>query len=291
MKTPVSTPLSATATETLPTIAILGAGSMGRAILSGLLAPNIYVEGGIRVTNRSAEQAATFDREPRVTAIATSINPEANRDAVRGATIVLVAVKPIMVPDLLDEIATALEPGALIISVAGGVTTTTLEAHVPATTSVIRSMPNTPSKVGLGVTGVCAGSRSSAGDLDLATRLFDTVGDVLIVPESQMDAVGAISGSGPAYVYYFMEALTAAAIAHGLTPEQADLSVRATFRGAVELLAQSGETPTELRRQVTSPKGSTERVIAVFDEADLPGIFVRATAASIARSQEMATGQ
>jgi pyrroline-5-carboxylate reductase len=282
---------SANPTVTLPSIAILGAGSMGRAILTGLLAPNVHVEGGIRVTNRSAEQAATFDNEPRVTAFATSINPDANREAVRGATLVLVAVKPIMVPDLLDEISDALEPGAIIVSVAGGVTTATLEAHLPVGISAIRSMPNTPSKVGLGVTGVCAGSRSSAADMSLVTALFDTVGDVLVVPESQMDAVGAISGSGPAYVYYFIEALTSAAIAHGLTPEQADLAVRATFRGAVELLAESGETPTELRRQVTSPKGSTERVIAVFDEADLPGLFVRATAASIARSQEMANGQ
>ena len=268
----------------------MGAGSLGRAILSGLLSPNVHVEGGIRVTNRSAEQAATFDNEPRVTALATSENAEANRLAVRGATIVIIGVKPYMVPDLLDEISDALELGAIIISVAGGVTTATLEAHLPERISVIRSMPNTPSKVGLGVTGVCAGSRSSDADLDLATRLFDTVGDVLVVPESQMDAVGAISGSGPAYVYYFIEALTKAGIAHGLTPEQADLAVRGTFRGAVELLAESGETPAELRRQVTSPKGSTERVIAVFDEADLPGLFVRATAASIARSQEMAAG-
>lgn len=278
------------ATVTLPSIAILGAGSMGRAILSGLLAPNVHVESGIRVTNRSAEQAATFDNEPRVTALATSTHPDANREAVRGAKIVLIAVKPAMVPALLDEISDALEPGAVIVSVAGGVTTAILEAHLPEGISAIRSMPNTPSKVGLGITGVCAGSRSSAADIELIRRLFDTVGDVLVVPESQMDAVGAISGSGPAYVYYFIEALTKAAIAHGLTPEQADLSVRATFRGAVELLAASGETPTELRRQVTSPKGSTERVIAVFDEADLPGIFVRATAASIARSKEMAAG-
>lgn len=287
MTTPVTAPLSVT----LPSIAILGAGSMGRAILSGLLAPNVHVEGGIRVTNRSAEQAATFANEPRVTAFATSIDPHANRAAVRGATLVLIAVKPHMVPELLEEISDALELGALVISVAGGVTTTTLEAHLPPTISAVRSMPNTPSKVGLGVTGLCAGTRSSEADLDLATRLFETVGEVLVVPESQMDAVGAISGSGPAYVFYFIEALTQAGIAHGLTPEQADLAVRATFRGAVELLATSGETPTELRRQVTSPKGSTERVIAVFDEADVPGILVRGTAASIARSQEMAAGK
>jgi pyrroline-5-carboxylate reductase len=274
----------------LPNIAMLGAGSMGRAILAGLLAPHVQVEAGIQVTNRAAENAAAFDEEPRVTAWATSTHPEANRTAVRGAKIVLVAVKPVMVPDLLDQISSALEPGAIIVSVAGGVTTATLEAHLPAGVSAIRSMPNTPAKVGLGVTGICAGSRTTAEDLDLITRLFATVGDVLVVPESQMDAVGAISGSGPAYVFYFIEALTQAAIAHGLTPEQADLSVRATFRGAVELLEESGETPTELRRQVTSPKGSTERVIAVFDEVDLPGIFVRATAASIARSQEMALG-
>lgn len=270
---------------------MLGAGSMGRAILAGLLADHVHVEGGIRVTNRRAEQAATFENEPRVTAWATSTTAEANREAVTDARIVIVAVKPAMVPDLLDEISSALRPDAIVVSVAGGVTTATMEAHLPESVSVIRTMPNTPSKVGLGVTGMCPGSRTSQEDLDLVVGLFETVGDVVITPEEMIDRIGSISGSGPAYVYYFIEQLTKTAIEHGFTHEQAKVLVQGTFRGAVELLAASGETPEELRRQVTSPKGSTERAIAVFDEADIAGIFLTATKAAIARSQEMARGE
>lgn len=270
---------------------MLGAGSMGRAILAGLLADHVHVEGGIRVTNRSVEQAATFDNEPRVTAWATTTNAEANREAVADASIVIVAVKPAMVADLLDEISSALMPGAVIVSVAGGVTTATMEAHLPDNVSAIRTMPNTPSKVGLGVTGMCPGSRTSQEDLDLVVGLFETVGDVVITPEEMIDRIGSISGSGPAYVYYFIEQLTKTALNQGFTPEQARVLVQGTFRGAVELLASTGESPEELRRQVTSPKGSTERAIAVFEEADIYDIYVRATNAAIARSQEMARGE
>lgn len=270
---------------------MLGAGSMGRAILAGLLAPHVTVDGGVRVTNRSTEQAATFASEPRVRAWATTENPNANRDAVAGASIVLVAVKPAMVPDLLDEIAPALADGAIVVSVAAGVTTATMEAHLPSHVSAIRTMPNTPAKVGLGVTGIAAGSRTTQAELDLVASMFGTVGDVVIVDEAMIDRVGSISGSGPAYVFYFIEQFTKVALEQGFTPEQADTLVQGTFRGAVELLAASGEKPAELRRQVTSPKGTTERAIAVFEEADVYGMVTRATQAAIARSQELARGE
>jgi pyrroline-5-carboxylate reductase len=275
----------------LPTIAMLGAGSMGRAILAGLLAPHVSVDGDVRVTNRSAEQATSFAAEPRVRAWATSENPEANREAVAGASIVVVAVKPAMVPDLLDEISTALSDGAIVVSVAAGVTTATMEAHLPAHVSAIRTMPNTPAKVGLGVTGIAAGTRTTAAQLDLIASLFGTVGDVVIVDEHMIDKVGSISGSGPAYVFYFIEQFTQVALEQGFTPAQADTLVQGTFRGAVELMAASGEAPAELRRQVTSPKGTTERAIAVFDEADVHAMVTRATKAAIARSQELARGE
>src|SRR4051794_4091877 len=128
---------------TLPTIAILGAGSMGRAVLSGLLSPAVTVTGGIRVTNRSAARAAELDATGGVTAYATETNADANRIAVDGAGIVIVAVKPGMVPDLLREIASSLTPGAVVVSVAAGVTTETFESLLPRTVSVVRSMPNT----------------------------------------------------------------------------------------------------------------------------------------------------
>ena len=276
---------------TLPTIAMLGAGSMARAILAGLLAPHVSVEGAVRVTNRSAENAASFDNEPQVQAWATATNPEANLEAVRGAAIVLVAVKPAMVPDLLDEISPALAEGAIVVSVAAGVTTATMEAHLPEHVSVIRTMPNTPSKIGLGVTGIAAGTRSTPAQLDLICDMFSTVGEVIVLPENMIDALGSISGSGPAYVFYFIEQLTKVAITHGFSAEQAQKMVQGTFRGAVELLAQSGEEPQELRRQVTSPKGSTERAIAVFDDANIEAILLKGTQAAIARSEEMARGE
>lgn len=277
-------------TVDLPAIAFLGAGSMARAILAGLLQPHVEVAGGIRATNRSAAKAAEFDDEPRVTAYATEADAEANRRAVAGAKLVVVAVKPGMVPDLLDEIADALEPGAVVVSVAAGVTVATFESHLPSHVSVVRTMPNTPAVVGRAVTGVSAGTRSGDADLALVVSMFETVGEVLVVPEAQLDALSTISGSGPAYVFLLIEEFTKTAVAKGFTPEQAAVMVQGTFRGASELLAASGDDPAELRRRVTSPKGTTERAVAVLQEADLAALFDRATAAALARARELAAG-
>jgi pyrroline-5-carboxylate reductase len=275
---------------TLPTIAMLGAGSMGRAILSGLLAPGVSVAGGVRVTNRSAARAAELADTPGVTAFATDDDPEANRRAVEGAEIVIVAVKPAMVPDLLREIADSLAPGAVVVSVAAGVTVATFESLLPDSVSVVRSMPNTPAVVGKAVTGISAGTRTEPEDLALVRSLFETVGQVVEVPESQLDALSTISGSGPAYVFLLIEALTDAAVAKGFTPEQAAILVNGTFLGASTMLAASDDDPAELRRRVTSPKGTTERAIAVLAEADLPALFARATDAALARASELAAG-
>ena len=275
---------------TLPTIAMLGAGSMGRAILSGLLAPGVSVAGGVRVTNRSAVRAAELADTPGVTAFATDDDPAANRRAVEGAEIVIVAVKPAMVPDLLREISSSLTPGAVVVSVAAGVTVATFESLLPDSVSVVRAMPNTPAVVGKAVTGISAGTRTEPEDLTLVRVLFETVGQVVEVPESQLDALSTISGSGPAYVFLLIEALTDAAVAKGFSPEQAAVLVNGTFLGASELLAASDDDPAELRRRVTSPKGTTERAIAVLQEADLPTLFTRATDAALARARELAAG-
>jgi pyrroline-5-carboxylate reductase len=275
---------------TLPAIAILGAGSMGRAILSGLVKPGVLVEGGVRVTNRSAARAAELADLPGVDAYATENDPDANLKAVAGAGIVLVAVKPAMVPALLEEIAGALEPGAIVLSVAAGVTIATFESLLPASVSVVRSMPNTPAIVGRAVTGVSAGTRSTPKDIATVRRLFETVGEVVEVPESKLDALSTISGSGPAYVFFLIEQLTASAIDKGFTLEEARLLVNGTFLGAAELLVGSGEAPEELRRKVTSPKGTTERAIGVLEAADLKGLFDRATDAALARARELAAG-
>jgi pyrroline-5-carboxylate reductase len=282
--------MSADARVRLPAIAFLGAGSMARAIIAGLLQPGVVVDGDIRTTNRTAEKAAELAGLEGVTAHATETDAAANLSAVSGAKLVVVAVKPGMVPDLLREIAGALEPGTVVVSVAAGVTVATYESLLPESVAVIRSMPNTPAVVGRAVTGVSAGTRSSDADLALAVSLFDTVGDVLVVPESLLDPLSTISGSGPAYVFYLIEQLTATAIDKGFTPEQAALMVQGTFRGASELLATSGEGPAELRRRVTSPKGTTERAVAVLEEANLKQVFDQATDAALARARELAAG-
>ncbi|TFD31558.1 pyrroline-5-carboxylate reductase [Cryobacterium cryoconiti] len=280
--------MTSTASTTLPTIAFLGAGSMARAVLTGLLQPGVTVQGGIRATNRTAAKAAELRATEGVTAYATAEDPEANRTAVAGARIVIVAVKPAMVPDLLREIADSLEPGTLVVSVAAGVTIATFEALLPDSVSVIRSMPNTPAVVGKAVTGLSAGSRSSATDLELATALFGTVGDVLVVPEEKLDALSTISGSGPAYVFYLIEQLTATALDKGFTPEEAAVMVNGTFLGATTLLAASDLSPTELRRQVTSPSGTTERAVWELEKGGLKELFDRATDAALARARELA---
>jgi pyrroline-5-carboxylate reductase len=282
--------MTSAAPVTLPTIAFLGAGSMARAILTGLLQPGVIVEGGIRATNRTAAKAGELAELEGVTAWATESDPEANRAAVTGADVVVVAVKPHMVPDLLAEIAGSLRPGTLVISVAAGVTIATFESLLPESVSVIRSMPNTPATVGRGVTGLSAGTRSGERELELASALFETVGQVLVVPEDKLDALSSISGSGPAYVFYLIEQLTATAVAKGFTPEEAAVMVNGTFLGASTLLAASPESPTELRRRVTSPKGTTERAIQELEKADLRGLFDRATDAAVARSRELAAG-
>ncbi|OUE24493.1 pyrroline-5-carboxylate reductase [Clavibacter michiganensis] len=274
----------------LPSLAMLGTGSMNGAILGGLLQPGVEVDGDVRVTTRSAASAAALGQRDGVQASSVEEDADANRRAVRGARIVIVGVKPHMVPDLLREIAGDLDPGALVISVAAGVTIATFESLLPAHVSVVRSMPNTPSLVGRGVAGLAAGTRSSPEDLAVARAVFATVGDVVEVPEERIDALSTISGSGPAYVFLLIEELTRTAESKGFTPDEARVLVQGTFRGAVELLAASDDEPAELRRRVTSPKGTTERAVEVLQAADLSALFDRATDAALARARELAAG-
>jgi pyrroline-5-carboxylate reductase len=269
----------------LPSIAILGAGSMGGAILAGLLQPGVEVTGGIRVTNRTEAKASPLRRDG-VLSLALETTGDANVQAVRGAKVVLIGVKPAMVPGLLAEIADDLEPDAIVVSVAAGVTIATMEAIVPQT--VFRSMPNTPAIVGRGVTGLAAGSRATPADTALVRALFETCGAVIEVPEAQINALSTISGSGPAYVFFLIERLTETARNLGFDDDQARLMVEQTFLGASELLAASNVDPTELRRRVTSPKGTTERAIAELEAADVTALFDRATASALARAEELA---
>jgi pyrroline-5-carboxylate reductase len=272
---------------TLPSIAILGTGSMGGAILSGLTQPSVSVEGGIRVTNRTIAKARPLSAAG-VESFALEETPDASAQALKGARLVLIGVKPAMVPDLLREIAPSLEPDAIVVSVAAGVTIATMESLIPGV--VLRAMPNTPAVVGRAVTGLASGSRSTEADVALARTLFETVGTVLEVPESKIDALSTISGSGPAYVFYLIEELTRTAVGMGFSADEAAAMVNGTFLGAAELLVSSGVDPAELRRRVTSPHGTTERAIEVLQSADLKDLFDRATASALARAKELAAG-
>ena len=272
----------------LPPIAIIGAGSMGGAILSGLVASGAAER--IAVTNRTAAKAEALAGLPGVTSIALADRPDGNLEAAASADIVLVGVKPAMVPDLLREIAPALREGAIVVSLAAGVTIATFDEIPGPDAIVLRSMPITPAVVGKAVTGLAAGTNATAEHVAVVRRLFETVGAVIEVPETQIDELSTISGSGPAYVFLLIENLTDAAVGKGFTREQARLMAEQTFIGASALLDATGEDPAELRRRVTSPKGTTERAIAVLQDARLDDAFARATDAALARAKELAAG-
>ncbi len=277
------------AVSSLPPLAFLGAGSMGGAILRGLVAAGL-TGGGVTATNRSVAKAAELAELEGVTSVALEVAPDGNTAAAASADVILIGVKPGMVPDLLDEIAPHLRRGAVVVSLAAGVTLDTFATHLGDGVATLRSMPNTPSLVGKGVTGLAAGAAATAGDVALVRALFETVGQVVEVPESQIDALSTISGSGPAYVFLLVEEFTKAAARMGFDDAAARLLAEQTFVGAAALLASSDVDPAELRRRVTSPKGTTERAVAVLQDAHLADTFTEAAEAALARARELAAG-
>lgn len=269
-------------------IAILGSGSMGSAVLSGLLKAG-FNPGAVAVSTKSQLSADRLQDELGVVAYSQEGNPAANSHAVRGADVVLVAVKPAYVAEVLREVSESLLEGALVISVAAGITIETMQNALRDDVAVIRSMPNTPAIVSRAVTGIAKGERASSSHLSIAVQLFETVGFVVIVDENQIDELSTISGSGPAYVFYLIEELTKAAQSMGFDEATAELLVQQTFLGASELLAASGKTPQQLRAQVTSPNGTTMRAIAELEAAGIQSIFEKATRAALARAKEIAS--
>ena len=252
---------------------------MGGAILDGLRAADSTAV--IRATTRTS----TTNR-PGVESKSIESDPAANRWAVDGASLVIIGVKPGGVTTLLEDIADSLNPDALIVSVAAGITTATMESVV--SNPVVRSMPNTPALVGKGVTGISAGSRATAEHMSRARSVFELVGWVLELPEDRINALSTISGSGPAYVFHAMEQWTTAARELGFSDDDARQLVEKTFSGATALLEASDVGPAELRRRVTSPNGTTERAVAVLDDAHLAAIYRAAAEAALARAEEMA---
>ncbi|MCC3265667.1 pyrroline-5-carboxylate reductase [Arthrobacter gengyunqii] len=267
-------------------LTFLGCGSMNEAILSGILAGGLPA-AQVTATVRRPERAAELRERHGITVLANNDDPEANRTAVAGADVVIIGVKPVGVAALLAEISSALPGGAVVISVAAAVSLEMLEAGLPAGQPVIRSMPNTPAKVGRGVVSISAGTSATEATMALAAELLASTGRVVQVPEEQVDAVSAVSGSGPAYAFYLAEAMARAGVELGLDPELSAVLARDTVAGAGYMLAEPGADATALRRGVTSPNGTTEAAIRSFDEQDLPGVIARGARAAAERAAEI----
>ncbi len=267
-------------------ICFLGTGSMGSAVLKGLLASG-YESKLISATTQT-EVSAKKLRDLGVSALSIESSPDANVLLSSDAQVVVLGVKPYKIADLLTEMRDELPLDAVVISMAAGIELATMAEKLPNHQNLIRTMPNTPALVGKGVTGVCAASSASKSAIETALDLFQTVGEAVEVEESQINALSAISGSGPAWLMFIVEKWEEVALARGFTKEQAAVLVRATIIGSAELLAKSGEEPSVLRKNVTSPGGTTEKIIATLEQADLTKLFDQALQAAVNRADEIA---
>ena len=262
-------------------IAVIGAGAMGQALIQGLLRTGQPPES-LLATRRRPEALAPL----AALGIATATD---SANAIRTADIVLLAIKPQGWRDTVAELVEAFQPGQLVLSVLAGVPTTALAAALPVGVFVVRAMPNTPALVGQGVTGLCAAG-GSEGALDVAELVFAASGRVFRVEERLMDALTVTSGSGPAYLFYLAELMRDGATALGLDRALASELVAHTLRGAADLLVLSGADPTELRAQVTSPGGTTARVIGTLEDSGMRDAFLRGMDAGRRRAAELARG-
>ncbi|WP_265443380.1 pyrroline-5-carboxylate reductase [Flexivirga meconopsidis] len=263
-------------------VAVIGAGVMGEALLSGLLR-----------SGRSASQIVVADRSPeRLMTIAEkySVAVGSGPEAAADATTVVIAVKPQDMAGLLREIGQHLKPGALVVSIAAGITTAFLEEHLPEGTPVARVMPNTPALVDEGMTAVSAGVHCETHHLWEAQDLMRGCGKVVSLSEDQLDAVTAISGSGPAYIFYVVEAMIEAGVLLGLPRGTSTELVVQTLYGAATMLKETGEHPTVLREQVSSPGGTTMAALRELDDHKVRAAFLTAMEAAAKRSHDLASG-
>lgn len=263
------------------TVSIIGAGVMGETLLSGLIRSGtspVDLAVGEKREERAAELRAAY-----------GVRVVSNREAAEADTVLLV-VKPQDMTGVLDEIATALRPGQLLISLAAGITTALVEKNVPAGVAVVRVMPNTPALVDEGMAAISGGTHATEQHLARAESLLAATGRVLRVPEVQQDAVTAISGSGPAYFFLVVEAMIDGGVALGLPRETATELTLQTLTGAAKLLRETGELPEVLRAKVTSPNGTTAAAIDRLESHDLRDAFRAATEAARDRSIELAAG-
>jgi pyrroline-5-carboxylate reductase len=260
-------------------IAILGGGVMGETLLSTVLSAG-HEAADVVVAEQNAERADHLRATHGVEVTDAS-------SAVHGAGVVLVVVKPQDVATVLAEVAPLLADGAMVVSFAAGVRLDTFERILRPGTPVVRVMPNTPALVGEGMFGISSGRSVSEAELAFVTSLLATGGEVVVIDESLQDALTAVSGSGPAYIFYLAEAMVDAGTAAGLDPSVAARLTTQTLIGASKLLAESDVDAAELRRRVTSPNGTTAAAIGVFDERGVKQALVDGMLRAAERSAEL----
>ncbi|SEC30676.1 pyrroline-5-carboxylate reductase [Nocardioides exalbidus] len=262
--------------------AIIGAGVMGETLLSGLVRAGRRVDQ-LMVGEKRAERARELEERYGVAVVS-------NREAAAKADTVALVVKPQDMGDVLEEIAPDLRAGQLVVSLAAGITTTFIESRVPEGVAVVRVMPNTPALVDEGMAAIAPGSHCDESHLAEVESLMSSTGKVLRIPEKQMDAVTAISGSGPAYIFFVVESMIEAGVHLGLPRTTATELVVQTLVGSAAMLRETGDHPVVLREQVTSPGGTTASALRELEIHKVRAAFLAAMEAARNRSRELAEG-
>jgi pyrroline-5-carboxylate reductase len=265
-------------------VAVLGAGTIGEALIAGLLGSGWRAPGDIVASARREERVSELGERLGITATLSNV------EAANGAALIVIAVKPQDFDTLLGEIAPAITPEQTVLSVAAAIPTAAIEARLAAGVPVVRAMPNAPATVHEGIAGLCAGAHADEQHLSLAEEALAHLGAVVRVPEQYMDAVTALSGSGPAYFALLSEAMIEAGILLGLGREVSTQLVVQTMLGTAKLLRDQQMHPVELRERVTSPGGTTIRAVRELEQAGVRAAFLNAIEAAMERSRELASG-
>jgi pyrroline-5-carboxylate reductase len=265
-------------------IAVLGTGKMGGILLQAFLKQNLFAQDQIHATVAHPERALALSTQWGVD-VSTD-----NRAAVEQADLILLGVKPFQVPDLVAQIKPALTKDKTIISFAASVKTAAIEEAAGLEIGVIRAMPNTPSALGAGIAGLCRGRYVSDQQMELAQRVFETVGRTVTVDEKHMDAVTGLSASGPAFIYIILESLAEAGVKVGLPRDTATLLAAQTTFGAAKMVLDTGYHPALLKDAVTTPAGCTIDGILELEEGGLRVTLIKAVMRATQRAKELAAG-
>jgi pyrroline-5-carboxylate reductase len=269
---------------TFPPIALLGAGQMSEALIRGVLRAELVKPQDVVATDIRPERLEYLRSE---LGIRTDSN---NRSAVTFGRVIVIAVKPQDVPGLLEDVGSSIGPEQLLVSIAAGVTTATLQKGLRGPTPVVRVMPNTPALVGAGMAAVALGTHAGPAEGDLVARLMSAAGQAVILPEYQIDAVTALSGSGPAFVAVFVESLIDAGVRVGLPRDVATMLSIQTVLGTAQMMQLTGRHPAEMKDMVTSPGGTAIAGVHALERGGLRAALMDAIVAATERSRELGRG-